>query len=148
MLLNSLSLFTIVGWAWVSVAALRWVCRNIEAGQNQLQFLGSGWGLLWRYFLAVLASILIIPIPWVWLWVVRWVPENMLITQAATEYGSIVQDAGPESNPLPVGPTEASPVLDIPVFKVNNIKQSHLILFSIVLSLAAIIVLFIVVSME
>jgi len=81
LLLAYLSFFTIIGWAWVYVAILRWVCRNIEAGQNQLEFIGSGWGLLWRSFLAVIASIFIIPIPWVWLWVVRWVTGNMLINQ-------------------------------------------------------------------
>lgn len=83
MLLVSLSAYTIIGWAWASVAMLRWVCRNIEAGQNQLEFVGSGWGLLWRCFLAGLASTLIIPIPWVWLWVVRWVTGNMLIKKEA-----------------------------------------------------------------
>jgi len=83
MLLNILSVYTIIGWAWASIAMLRWVCRNIEAGQNQLEFLGSGWGLLWRCFLACLASILIIPIPWVWLWVIRWIIGNMLIKQEA-----------------------------------------------------------------
>lgn len=80
-LLVSLSVYTIIGWAWALVAMLRWVCRNLEGGQNQLEFLGSGWGLLWRSFLATLASIAIIPIPWVWLWVVRWVTDNMLIKQ-------------------------------------------------------------------
>ena len=79
MLLITLSAYTIIGWAWASVAMLRWVCRNIEAGQNQIEFVGSGWGLLWRCFLAGLASIAIIPIPWVWLWVVKWVTGNMLI---------------------------------------------------------------------
>lgn len=79
MLLVSLSVYTIVGWAWASVAMLRWMCRNIEAGHNRLEFVGRGWEFLWRCFLAGLASILIIPIPWVWLWVVRWVTGNMLI---------------------------------------------------------------------
>ena len=83
MLLVSLSVYTIIGWAWASVAMLRWVCRNIDAGQNHLEFLGSGWGLLWRCLLAGLASIFIIPIPWVWLWVVKWVTSSMLIKQTA-----------------------------------------------------------------
>jgi len=78
-LLFGLSMFTIVGWAWVSVAILRWMCRNIEAEHKQLFFVGNGWGLLWRSFLAVLASILIIPIPWVVVWIVRWYARNMLI---------------------------------------------------------------------
>ena len=83
MLLVSLSVYTIIGWAWALAAMLRWVCSNIEAGQNRLEFVGSGWGLLWRFFLASLASILIIPIPWVWLWVLRWVTGNMLIKRGS-----------------------------------------------------------------
>jgi len=84
MLLVSLSVFTIIGWAWALVAMLRWICRSIEAGQNHLEFVGDGWGLLWRSILAALASILIIPIPWVWLWVIRWVTGNMVIKQEVT----------------------------------------------------------------
>ncbi len=82
-LLCSLSMYTVVGWAWASVAMFRWICRNIEAGQNQIEFLGSGWGLLWRSFVAILASVLIIPIPWIWLWVIRWITGNILIKQKA-----------------------------------------------------------------
>lgn len=80
-LLVIVSVYTIIGWAWASVAMLRWYCRNIEGGQNQIVFLGSGWGLLWRCFLAGLASILIIPIPWVTVWIVRWFARNMVIKQ-------------------------------------------------------------------
>jgi hypothetical protein len=78
-LLVTLSVYTIIGWAWALVAMTRWICRNLNAGQNRLEFLGNGWGLLWRCVLASLASILIIPIPWVWVWVLRWVVGNMLI---------------------------------------------------------------------
>ncbi len=85
-LLLTLSVYTIIGWAWASVAMLRWICRNVEAGQNQLEFVGSGWGLFWRCILAGLASIVIIPIPWVWLWVVRWVTGNMVIVRAVPNY--------------------------------------------------------------
>jgi hypothetical protein len=81
MLLVSLSVYTIIGWAWASVAMLRWVCRNIDGGESEVVFLGSGWGLLWRSFLAALASILIIPIPWVTVWIIRWFTTNMVIKQ-------------------------------------------------------------------
>lgn len=84
MLLVNLSFFTIIGWAWASVAMLRWVCRNIEGGDNQLVFIGNGWGLLWRSFLATLASIFIIPIPWMAVWIVRWFSRNMLIKQPSS----------------------------------------------------------------
>ncbi|KAF0109552.1 MAG: hypothetical protein FD147_2199 [Chloroflexi bacterium] len=85
-LLVTLSAYTIIGWAWASVAMLRWVCRKIDAGKNRIEFLGSGWELLWRCLLASLASIFIIPIPWVWLWVFRWVVGNLLITQETASY--------------------------------------------------------------
>jgi len=82
MLLVILSVYTIIGWAWASVAMLRWVCRNIEGGQNEVIFIGSGWGLLWRCFVGGLASIVIIPIPWMAVWIVRWFARNMIIQKA------------------------------------------------------------------
>ena len=88
LLLNSLSVFTVIGWAWVSVAFLRWVCRNIEADSNEIEFVGSGWGLLWRSVLAGLASLFIIPIPWIWLWVFRWGIRNIVIRQETNTFQS------------------------------------------------------------
>jgi hypothetical protein len=85
-LLVTISTYTIIGWAWATVAMIRWFCRHIDAGKNQLEFLGSGWGLLWRFFLAGLASIFIIPIPWVSLWVFRWIIGNILITKISDPY--------------------------------------------------------------
>ena len=84
MFLVTLSVYTIIGWAWASVAMLRWVCRNIEGGQNKVVFGGSGWGLLWRCFVAGLASIFIIPIPWMAVWLVRWFASNMVIQRASS----------------------------------------------------------------
>lgn len=84
MLLVTLSVYTIIGWAWASVAMLRWVCRNIEGGDNQVVFIGSGWGFLWRGFLAALASIFIIPAPWMAVWIVRWFSRNILIRQPSS----------------------------------------------------------------
>ena len=81
MLLVIVSAYTIVGLPWATVAMARWICRNIEGGDNELVFHGSGWGLFWRVFLAVLASLFVIPIPWVTVWLVRWFARNMLITK-------------------------------------------------------------------
>ena len=75
------SVITIIGWAWASVAMLRWVCRNLEAGPHRLVFTGSGWSLLWRGILAALASCFIIPIPWMEVWIIRWFARNMVIEQ-------------------------------------------------------------------
>lgn len=89
LLLNSLSVFTIIGWAWVSVAFLRWACRNIEADSIKIEFVGSGWGLLWRSFVGILLSVFIIPIPWIWLWVLKWGISNIVIRQEITTFQSI-----------------------------------------------------------
>jgi hypothetical protein len=71
-----LSFLTIIGWAWVGVAMLRWICRNIKGGEHELVFVGSGWGFLWRYVLMALGSIFIIPIPWLAVWLTRWFVRN------------------------------------------------------------------------
>ncbi len=83
MLLIILSVFTIVGWAWVAVAMLRWLFRNIKGGNHHLVFLGNGWGLLWGSYLAAMASFFIVPIPWVTVWLIRWFAENTQIRHSA-----------------------------------------------------------------
>jgi hypothetical protein len=66
------SFFTIIGWAWVTTAMTRWLCRNIEGSNEQLSFVASGWGMLWRFVVFVIACIFIIPIPWMLGWLTRW----------------------------------------------------------------------------
>jgi hypothetical protein len=66
------SVITIIGWAWVTTAWMRWICRNISGTRRTVVFNGSGWGVLWRTVLFVLACIPIIPIPWVMAWLSRW----------------------------------------------------------------------------
>ncbi len=83
MLLIVFSVFTVIGWAWAAVAMLRWLFRNIKGGESELVFLGSGWGLLWRSYLAAVASFFIVPIPWVSVWIVRWIVKNILIRQTS-----------------------------------------------------------------
>jgi hypothetical protein len=67
-----LSVFTIIGWAWVCAAQLRWIARNIEGAQREVVFKAKGLEFLWRGFVTGLASMLIIPFPWVMRWFVRW----------------------------------------------------------------------------
>ena len=59
------SFITIVGWAWVVTAWMRWVCRNIDGTQREVIFTASGLEVLWRTIVFVIACIFIIPIPWV-----------------------------------------------------------------------------------
>jgi len=66
------AMITIIGWAWVLTATLRWMCRHIEGTNKRLSFVGGGWSLLWRIWVASLASAFIIPIPWMLRWYMRW----------------------------------------------------------------------------
>jgi hypothetical protein len=83
-LLLYISAITIIGWAWVTTAWIRWVCRNIAGTRRDLVFNGSGWQVLWRTVVFALAAALIIPIPWMMGWYARWyVSQFALVERAA-----------------------------------------------------------------
>jgi hypothetical protein len=71
-LLFAISIITIVGWAWVAAAQLRWMCRNIQGTRRDIIFRGSGLEILWRGIVAAILSSFIIPIPWVYRWIMNW----------------------------------------------------------------------------
>jgi len=71
-LLGVISILTVIGWAWVYAAQMRWVCRNIEGTRHEVVFKGTGVEYLWRLIVVVVASAFIIPIPWVFRWMMRW----------------------------------------------------------------------------
>lgn len=66
------SFITIIGWAWVATAFMRWICRNIVDATRTVSFNASGWQVLWRTFVFVLTIFFIVPIPWMLHWYVRW----------------------------------------------------------------------------
>jgi len=66
------SLISVIGWAWVWTAWARWMCRHIQGTRRQISFNATGWQILWRTLLFVLAVALIIPIPWAFAWYARW----------------------------------------------------------------------------
>jgi hypothetical protein len=67
-----LSFITIIGWAWVYPAQMRWICRNIQGTRRAVVFKGTGLQYLWRLIVVAFASAFIIPIPWVFRWMLRW----------------------------------------------------------------------------
>ncbi len=69
---NMLAPLTIIGWAWIHTAFYRWFCSKVEGGGQQVIFHGKGHDYLWRVLLATLASIFIIPAPWMFVWLLRW----------------------------------------------------------------------------
>ena len=71
-LLVILAILTIIGWAWVATAWMRWICRNIGGSRRELAFNGSGLAVLWRTFALVVACVFLIPIPWVIRWYAQW----------------------------------------------------------------------------
>jgi hypothetical protein len=82
-LLLYLSFITIIGWAWVTTAFLRWVCRNVTQATRTVSFDASGWQVLWRTIVFVLAAIFIIPIPWMLHWYVRWYVSQFSVAEKA-----------------------------------------------------------------
>lgn len=71
-LLLAVSIITIIGWAWVITAWMRWMCANIAGTRRAISFNASGLEMLWRTLVFSLASVLIIPIPWMIRWYGRW----------------------------------------------------------------------------
>lgn len=71
-ILTVLSIFTIIGWAWVFSAQIRWLCRNIQGTRRAVVFKGTGLEFLWRVIVTAIASAFIIPIPWVYRWMIQW----------------------------------------------------------------------------
>lgn len=78
MLVSALS---IIGWAWVLAAWMRWICRNIAGTRREVVFTGSGLEVLWRSILFVLCCTVIIPIPWMLRWYAQWFAAQFALVQ-------------------------------------------------------------------
>jgi GYF domain 2 len=77
-----ISVISIIGWAWVTTAWTRWMCRHVEGGARRLLFTASGWGLLWRSIVFFLSRLVIVPIPWSVHWYVRWLVSQFAVGSA------------------------------------------------------------------
>jgi GYF domain 2 len=71
-LLMYVSFITIVGWAWVITAWMRWNCRNVRGTRRDIVFKASGLDVLWRTIVFAVACMFLIPIPWVLRWYTQW----------------------------------------------------------------------------
>lgn len=71
-LLLIVSAITIVGWAWVATAWMRWNCRNISGTHRKVAFHATGLEMLWRTLVFALACGFLIPIPWMLRWYTQW----------------------------------------------------------------------------
>jgi hypothetical protein len=80
-LLVALSVITIIGWAWVYAAQIRWMCRHIEGTRRDVVFKGTGLEFLWRAIVTALLSVLIIPLPWAYRWMTRWLMSQTVLVE-------------------------------------------------------------------
>jgi hypothetical protein len=78
------SFITIIGWAWVITAMNRWICRHVEGSSQELSFVASGWGMLWRTILFAIGCAFLIPIPWVLRWYIGWLIAQFHLGNRAT----------------------------------------------------------------
>jgi GYF domain 2 len=87
-LLLMISFITIIGWAWVATAWMRWICRNVSNSHREVIFTGTGLEVLWRTIVFAIGSALIIPIPWVLRWFARWYTSKVSVVQPGTAYAN------------------------------------------------------------
>jgi GYF domain 2 len=80
-LLMYVSIITIVGWAWVVTAWMRWICRNVSGTHREIAFNATGLEVLWRTVLFVLGCALVIPIPWVLRWYTGWYVSQFALVE-------------------------------------------------------------------
>jgi GYF domain 2 len=85
-LLLIISFITIIGWAWVITAMLRWICRNISGTRREILFNASGWEVLWRSIVLALLCFLIIPIPWMLRWYGSWYVSQFSLAPPGAAY--------------------------------------------------------------
>ncbi len=81
--LLGISVLTIVGWAWVLASYYGWLADHTRGNRIAFGCHVEGWDILWRTVAAILGSIPILTIPWVWTWYTRWLASNIRMTRGA-----------------------------------------------------------------
>lgn len=92
-LLAILSVFTIIGWAWVYSAWTRWFCQNIHGTRRMVIFNGTGLEILWRAVVAAVACAFIIPMPWAVRWYWQWFVGQLAVVPRGAESGRAIETA-------------------------------------------------------
>lgn len=71
-LLTGVSIYTIIGWAWAAAGMYRWLARKTEGVGLSFTWKGRGHQVLWRTLVMVPGCLLIVTIPWMVMWLMRW----------------------------------------------------------------------------
>jgi hypothetical protein len=80
-LLMYVSFITIIGWAWVITAWMRWICRKIGGTHREVVFNGTGLEVLWRTIVFSICCAFIVPIPWMLRWYNRWYVSQFALVE-------------------------------------------------------------------
>jgi hypothetical protein len=72
------SLITIIGWAWVLKAMMKWLCSNVR-GTVGFTFDATGLAILGHTLLLILMCAFIIPIPWALQWYSNWFASQISV---------------------------------------------------------------------
>jgi GYF domain 2 len=80
-LLSGLSVITIIGWAWVHTAQIRWICRHIQGTHREIVYKATGLEYLWRGIIVFFGCALIIPIPWLMRWFMQWQASQTVLVE-------------------------------------------------------------------
>jgi hypothetical protein len=92
-LLLILSFCTIVGWAWVAVAQMRWIASETKGEGVAFEFRAAPIELLWRGFATLFGSLAIVTIPYLLVWFYRWLISNIVIIRGVeTEWGGFIEE--------------------------------------------------------
>ena len=75
------SFITIIGWAWVITAWMRWNCSNVSGTRREIVFNATGLEVLWRTLVFVVGCAFLIPIPWVLRWYTRWYVSQFALVE-------------------------------------------------------------------
>jgi hypothetical protein len=75
------SAISIIGWAWVLTAWMRWICRNIAGTRREVVFTAGGLDVLWRSIVFGIGCAFIIPIPWLLRWYTEWFVSQFALVQ-------------------------------------------------------------------
>jgi GYF domain 2 len=79
-----ISMISIIGWAWVIPAWMRWICRNVRGTRRDVVFSATGLDLLWRTLAFGLACAFLIPIPWALRWYAQWYASQFELVERLT----------------------------------------------------------------
>ena len=80
-ILLPVSVITIIGWAWVTAAWMRWNCRHVSGTRREILFTATGWDILWRSVLFTLGAVLLLPLPWALRWYTRWFVSQFVLVE-------------------------------------------------------------------